>query len=144
MLERDGARYIQPKLSTGRIAALEGLTHIISVTADFPEYEDAINNYIHVVRPRWVQQSLEKGKQSNPRQFSPDQNLIFGDVVIACADIPDGDKEAIAGGVLAMGGQFTSALSKMVTHLLALSENDERCQIALQKKFQCTILLPHW
>jgi hypothetical protein len=80
----------------------------------------------------------------NPRQFSPDHNLILNDVVIACADIPDGDKEAIAGGVLAMGGIYSGQLSKLVTHLIALSDQDERCILARDKRLKCKILIPHW
>jgi len=80
----------------------------------------------------------------NPRQFSPDHNLFLSDIVISCADIPEGDKEAIAGGVLASGGMYSGPLSKLVTHLIALSEDDERCQLARKKNLKCKILLPHW
>jgi hypothetical protein len=139
-----GARYIPLDATTGRIAHLHELTHIFSTSADFPQYEDAIESFVHVVRPIWADQCIDKGKQANPRQFSPDTNLIFSDLVIACADIPEGDKEAIAGGVLAMGGVYSYQLSKLVTHLIALSADDERCQIAIQKNLKCKILLPHW
>lgn len=129
---------------TGRIDDLDGLTHIISTTCDFPQYEEACTKYKHVVKPSWVKHSMDKGKQTNPRQFSPDRNLFMSDVVISCADIPEGDQEAIAGGCLALGGLYTGALSKMITHLVALSTEDERCQTAIRKNLKCKIVLPHW
>jgi hypothetical protein len=87
---------------------------------------------------------MDKGKQSNPRQFSPDPNFIMSDVVICCGDIPEGDKEAIAGGCLAMGGLYSENLSKLTTHLIALSIDEQRCQIAVMKNLRCKIVLPHW
>lgn len=135
---------MQPNVADGRIDTLKGLTHIFSATADFPEYDDALASFIHVARPTWVVQCLEKGKQINPRQFSPDPNLIFSDIVVTCAGLPEGDVEAIAGGVLAMGGLYSGPLTKVATHLLALSIDDDRCQLAIKKNLKCKILLPHW
>jgi hypothetical protein len=99
---------------------------------------------IHVVKPTWVSASLKVNKMKNPRTYSPDPALFMSDVVICCGDIPSGDKEAIEGGVLAMGGQIAPALSKQVTHLIALDLSEERCQLAISKRLQCLIVLPHW
>lgn len=68
----------------------------------------------------------------------------MSDVTICCADIPEGDKEAIIGGVIAMGGQHSSALSKMVTHLVALTLDNDKCEVAVNKRLRCQIVLPHW
>lgn len=63
---------------------------------------------------------------------------------MTCADLPEGDKEGIAGAVLAMGGQYSPALSKMVTHVVALTMDNEKCEVALKKRLRCKIVLPHW
>jgi hypothetical protein len=99
---------------------------------------------IHVVKPTWIDASLQTMKTKNPRTYSPDPALFMNDVVICCGDIPSGDKEAIEGGVLAMGGQITPALSKQVTHLIALDASDLRCQLAVSKRLSLIMLLPHW
>jgi hypothetical protein len=99
---------------------------------------------IHVVKPSWVTASLSIHKMKNPRTYSPDPALFMSDVVICCGDIPTGDKEAIEGGVVAMGGQNAPSLSKQVTHLIALDLSDERCQLAISKRLQLVIVLPHW
>lgn len=99
---------------------------------------------IHVVKPAWVTASLNTNKAKNPRTYSPDPALFMSDVVICCGDIPTGDKEAIEGGVLAMGGQIAPGLSKQVTHLIALDLSEERCQLAISKRLQLMIVLPHW
>lgn len=68
----------------------------------------------------------------------------MNDVVICCGDIPEGDKEAIAGGVLATGGVTAVGLTKQVTHVIALSIQDPKCQLAMEKRLHCLYVLPHW
>lgn len=100
---------------------------------------------IHVVKPTWVEDCRKVHKIKNPRTYSPDPALFMHDVVVCCADgIPEGDKEAICGGVLAMGGQYGTQLSKLTTHLIALNMDDARCEMALKKRLNIKILLPHW
>lgn len=60
------------------------------------------------------------------------------------ADIPTSDKDAIIGAVLAMGGQETSALGKLTTHIVALSMDHEKVIQAKEKRVKCKIVLPHW
>ncbi|EMD91559.1 hypothetical protein COCC4DRAFT_57416 [Bipolaris maydis ATCC 48331] len=128
----------------GRIDKLQEINYIVSETADFPDYYRALDLMIHVIRPAWVDASLQAMKTKNPRTYSPDPALFMNDVVICCGDIPSGDKEAIEGGVLAMGGQIAPSLSKWVTHLIALDISEPRCQLAISKRLQLTIVLPHW
>ncbi|KAI9819942.1 MAG: hypothetical protein M1827_006512 [Pycnora praestabilis] len=120
------------------------VTHIISSTSDFPQYDAAGEALIPVVKPDWITTSLSKNRLANPRQYSPDPRLFFSGVTVCCADLPTGDKDAIIGGVLAMGGLYSGHLTKMVTHLVALTEDNEKCQIALAKLGRVKILLPHW
>lgn len=128
----------------GRIVRLDETNYIISGTSDFPDYYRALDLMKHVVKPAWVDQSLKGNKTKNPRTYSPDPALFMSNVIICCGNLPTGDKEAIQGGVLAMGGQFTEQLSKTVTHLISLDLDDQRCQLAISKRLNLTILLPHW
>jgi hypothetical protein len=130
--------------SVGRVSRLEEISHIVSETSDFPDYYRALDLMIHVVRPAWVAASRSVNKLKNPRTYSPDPALFMNEVVICCGDIPSGDKEAIEGGVMAMGGQIAPSLSKQVTHLIALDLSEERCQLAISKRLQLMIVLPHW
>jgi hypothetical protein len=99
---------------------------------------------VPVVTPSWITQSLLKDKVAQIRPFTPDPNLFFSHVTISCADIPTGDKDAIIGAVLAMGGMESSNLTKMTTHICALTMDHPKCQQALDKKLKCKIVLPHW
>ncbi|KAF4634055.1 hypothetical protein G7Y89_g4068 [Cudoniella acicularis] len=123
---------------------LDRITHIISTTSDFPQYSNARNKMINIVNHDWVTQSLLRNKQAPTRPFTPDPNLIFSNVVICCADIPQGDKDAVIGAVLAMGGQETNALTKQTTHICALTVDHPKCQSAIEKGLKCKIVLPHW
>ncbi len=120
------------------------IDYIVSDTSDFPDYYSALDKMKHVVKPAWVDASLLSAKVKNPRTFSPDPALFLNEVVICCGDIPSGDKEAVEGGVLALGGQIAPSLSKTVTHLIALDISEQRCQLAISKRLDLKIVLPHW
>lgn len=120
------------------------ITHIISATSDFPDYERAVDALKAVVKPAWVEASLLKGRLANPKQYSPDPKLFFTGLVVCCADLPPGDEDAIIGGVLAMGGLYSSPVSRSVTHIVALTMDSEKCQTAVTRNLNCKIVLPHW
>jgi hypothetical protein len=123
---------------------IEELTHIISATSDFPLYRAACEQMIPVVVPEWIKTSLLKNKQAQLRPFTPDPKLFFSGIVVCCADLPDNDKDVIIGGVLAMGGQESSNLTKLVTHIVALTVDNAKVQQAQEKQFKCKVVLPHW
>ena len=83
-------------------------------------------------------------KTANPRSHSPDPKLFFSGLMVHVADLPENDKNAIIGGVEAMGGIYASAISKQVTHIVALSEASDACQVAITRKLNIKIVLPHW
>lgn len=131
-------------LSIGGSIHVEKTTHIISQTIDFPEYADAKQYLIPVINKNWTMASLHRNKADHFRPYSPDPKNIFSDVVITCADIPAGDKDAIIGAVLALGGQESNALTRLTTHLCALTVDHAKCLQALEKNLKVKILLPHW
>lgn len=142
MVENGAVQY--SRLPSDDTLPLNQITHLISETSDFPDYEAAVGALKAVVKPNWVEASLIRGRLQNPRSYSPDPRLFFSGLVVCCADLPPGDKDAITGGVCALGGLHTSAVSKMVTHIVALTTDPEKCQTALAKKLNCKIVLPHW
>jgi hypothetical protein len=76
---------------------------------------------IPVITPEWVRHSVLKKRIAHVRPFTPDPRFFFSDVVATIAELPAGDKEAICGGIIAMGGQFSSHLTKFTTHIVALN-----------------------
>lgn len=119
-------------------------THVISTTSDFPDYHNATEALIPVIRPQWIENSLAKDRLAHTRQFSPDPRLFMSDVVACCADLPEGDADAIAGGIVAMGGNFTSKITSLVTHVVALTMDNDMCETAVQRRLDVKIVLPHW
>ncbi|OTB09609.1 hypothetical protein M426DRAFT_18242 [Hypoxylon sp. CI-4A] len=120
------------------------VTHIIANTIDFPQYTEATAMMLPVVNRNWISASVMKKRQAQIRPFTPDPRMIFSDVVLSCADIPSNDKEAITGATMALGGMESENLTKLTTHICALSMDDEKCKIAVAKKLKCKIVLPHW
>jgi twin BRCT domain len=141
-LEGNGATISELK-ADGSIK-LDHVTHIISATSDFPQYSLACDRMLPVLTPGWITASLLRNKQAPPRSFTPDPRFIFSGITICCAGLPTGDKDAIIGAVAAMGGQESGNLTKFVTHIVALSEEHEKCRAAMEKRMKCKIVLPHW
>ncbi|KAI1826741.1 BRCT domain-containing protein [Xylaria intraflava] len=123
---------------------LTDITHIISNTIEFPQYRESATMMIPVVKSKWVSASLTKGKQAQIRPYTPDPRMIFSDVVLTCADIPDGDKDAIIGATMAMGGMYADQATKLTTHICALSMDHPKVKMAVEKKHRGKIVLPHW
>jgi hypothetical protein len=123
---------------------LTKITHIIATNADFPNYLDAFDLLINIVRPKWVTDSLAKHKTMNPRQYSPDPTMIFSEIIATCAGLPEGDVEAIRGAMLGAGGGYSAKVTKLVTHIVALDTEHELVQFAKRKNLQCKVVLPHW
>ncbi|KAI1454449.1 BRCT domain-containing protein [Annulohypoxylon moriforme] len=123
---------------------VEGLTHIIANSIDFEDYTEATARMIPVVKSKWISASLAKGKQAQIRPFTPDPRMIFSDVILSCADIPPTDKETIIGATMALGGMDSDNVTKMTTHICALSLDHPKCQLAREKNLKCKIVLPHW
>ncbi|KAJ5929433.1 hypothetical protein N7454_006383 [Penicillium verhagenii] len=119
-------------------------THIISNTINFETYDLACKALIPVVKPSWVHTSLSKRKIANPRQHSPDPRLFLHDVVVTCGDIPEGDKDAIIGGVTAKGGLYSPRMSALVTHLVDLTMDSDKARLTQAKKLRAKVVLPHW
>ena len=123
---------------------LDNVTLILSETSDFPQYAEARLHMVPVVTPSWVTQSLLRNKMAPYRPYTPDPNLIFSNMTLTCADIPNGDKDAIIGAVLAMGGIEVNSLTKLTTHICALTMDHPKCEQAREKGLKCKIVLPHW
>ncbi|EMD00828.1 hypothetical protein BAUCODRAFT_29207 [Baudoinia panamericana UAMH 10762] len=144
IVEALGASVVRLRNSDRHIEALESVTHIISTDIDFPQYNAAIESGVTVVKPSWVYTSQAKNKQAGARQHSPDPSQYFQDVVLTCGDLPDGDKDAIIAGVMALGGQYSGPLTKITTHIVTLDDDDDKCRMAIAKNVDCKIVLPHW
>ncbi len=142
-IEASGGAYVPLIPETGRIA-LDKVSHIISISSDFPDYHAASDALIPVVKPEWVTASLFREKLAQIRPYSPDPRLFFAGVTVTCADLPSGDKDAVIAGVVAMGGQYSGILTRQVTHIVALTDQHEKCQQAISRRLPCTIVLPHW
>lgn len=116
---------VKPATASSRVTIdLEESTHIISANTDFPGYADAVNLMIPVVTPEWVKHSALKKRVAHVRPFTPDPRFFFSNVVATVAELPPGDKEAICGGIVAMGGQYSHHLTKFTTHIVALNTDN--------------------
>lgn len=119
-------------------------THIVACTIDFPEYNEAMAMMVPVVKPAWINVTLNKNRHAQIRPYSPDPRLIFSDVNITCEDLPVTDRESITGAVLALGGTESKDLGRLTTHICALSTDGPKAVMAKQKGVKCKIVLPHW
>ncbi|KAF4979671.1 hypothetical protein FZEAL_4162 [Fusarium zealandicum] len=142
VLEDNGATICEPRRD-GSIP-IEKATHIISNTIDFPQFTESQAVMIPVVTTQWITSSITRRKQAHIRPFSPDPRMIFSEVVVTCADLPETDKESIAGATTALGGQDSKDATRLTTHICALSMDHPKVQVALSKGWKGKVVLPHW
>jgi len=142
MVQEHGAEVLEPDRK-GKIRLGEA-THIISNTIDFEQYYAAESFMIPVVTTHWIKNSVARGKAAQIRPYSPDPRMIFSNVILTCADIPDSDKEAINGATMALGGMYSKDLMRQTTHVCALSMDHPKCVEVTKKNLKCKIVLPHW
>ncbi|KAH9809516.1 Regulator of Ty1 transposition protein [Teratosphaeria destructans] len=143
-IRANGGQHIPLRDSDNQVPNLTEVSYVVSASIDFPQYNDAVERGIHVVKPSWVQASLRKGKMAGPRQHSPDPSQFFQDVTVTFAELPEGDKDAIHAGVIALGGVYSGVLSKLCTHVVTTDEGHAKCITAREKKVNCKIVLPQW
>ncbi|KAF4449720.1 hypothetical protein F53441_7057 [Fusarium austroafricanum] len=142
ILKDNGAEICEPRRDGS--LPIEKVTHIISNTIDFTQFADAQAVMIPVVTEDWIRTSVARRRQAQIRPFSPDPRMIFSEVVVTCADLPETDKESIAGATMALGGQESKDATKMTTHICALSMDHPKIQVAIEKGYKGKVVLPHW
>lgn len=124
--------------------SIDDITHIIATSVDFPQYERALELGIAIVKPSWVAQSVMKKRISATRLHTPDPAQFFHDVVVTFAGLPEGDVENLVAGVIALGGQYSQNLSKLVTHIVTTDNTSKKCLLAIEKMPSVKMVLPHW
>ncbi|KAL6875011.1 BRCT domain-containing protein [Trichoderma novae-zelandiae] len=142
ILVENGATTVEPRRD-GSIP-IDRVTHIISNTIDFPQYTESQALMIPVVSTQWITVSISRRKQAQVRAFSPDPRMIFSEVVVTCADLPQMDKESILGATMALGGQESKDAGRLTTHICALSMSHPKIVTALEKGWKGKVVLPHW
>lgn len=142
IVEENGAVVVEPRRD-GSIP-IDKATHIVSNTIDFPQYEESQAFMIPVVTMNWVTMSISRRKQGQVRPFSPDPRMIFSEVVVTCADLPQMDKESILGATMALGGQESKDATRLTTHICALSMDHPKIKASLERNWKGKIVLPHW
>ncbi|SMQ46879.1 unnamed protein product [Zymoseptoria tritici ST99CH_3D7] len=143
-ITNNGGRFVPLRASDQHIEDLEELSHIITTHVDFPQYDRAIELGTYIVKPAWVALSIQKQRQASTRQYSPDPSQFFHDVVATFAGLPESDEENLTAGVIALGGQKSTGLSKLVTHIVTTNDNEEKCRLAKEKQLKMKRVLPHW
>jgi len=123
----------------------KGITHIVSNNILFDSYPFAEENMIPVVTAEFIHKTVQLQRQPPIRPFSPDPKHVLKDIHVCVGGLPISDKEAIYGGVRALGGSFSETLNKFVTHLIS-TDPDEDCCIAVNSIEDCNIkiVLPNW
>ena len=99
---------------------------------------------IPVVTENWILLCLTRSRLAPIRGYSPDPRMIFSSVTITCAGLPTMDKEGIIGATAALGGADSPAVTKLTTHICALSDDDPMVQEARANGSRAKIVLPHW
>lgn len=140
-----GAKQIDSLDELQRQTAVHIITSDYNSPISLTAREHAWQSRTIICSPLWVKSSIARGRIQDVRAFSPDPRQFFTGVQVVCSDLPEGDQEAIYGGVLALGGRYTEDFVKGTTHIVALSMKSDMVQEALARpESNVEIVLPHW
>ncbi|CDR39401.1 CYFA0S03e02894g1_1 [Cyberlindnera fabianii] len=122
-----------------------GFTQIVSNTVLFDFYNDSQDALIPVTTTQYVYDCAEKQKGLHTRPYSPDPKHVLKDVHICIGNLPESDKQAIYGGVRALGGAYSETLSAFITHVISTDPNED-CVVAVQsvRGFNIKAVHPQW
>ncbi|XP_028393848.1 PAX-interacting protein 1-like [Dendronephthya gigantea] len=118
-------------------------THVISSTVDFPEYEQAKEIGIPIVKPEWVIYSVKCEAMMPTNAFSVGKKL-FTDVVACPSQVPPADRDALWSMITFYGGRCQTTFDPSCTHLLVPKPEGEKYEVALQHKEKVKIVVPEW
>ncbi|TFK17473.1 hypothetical protein FA15DRAFT_761050 [Coprinopsis marcescibilis] len=158
----------------GQEAELPDVDYIITDTNRFEGWQDLVLSSPSkklkqkAVTLTWVKHSAILGKMQPAQFYSPDPAMLFSGVVACATKLPVQDLEVLSAGILALGGQWRTGLTKDVTHLFAIraspitdGDNPADVQKMLQENMSggatkyatamhfkpqtgVKIVLPHW
>ncbi|KAF3939451.1 hypothetical protein ABW19_dt0203440 [Dactylella cylindrospora] len=132
---------------------LDETTHIVAPDIEFTEFSELERRrlageidqrMLTVVKPDWVTDSAKKGKTQHIRAYNADPRMIFSGIDAVIVNLPEGDTEAICGGILSMGGIYKTSLSRLTTHIVALNLDNNVCKKALENGLPVKMVVPHW
>ncbi|CAB3993743.1 Hypothetical predicted protein [Paramuricea clavata] len=118
-------------------------THVVSSTTNFPEYEQAKEAGIPMVKPEWVIYSVKCEVMMPTAAFSLEKKL-FSDVVACPSQMPPDDRDALWAMITFYGGQCHTTFDSKCTHLLVPKPEGEKYEVALQHKQKVKIVIPEW
>ncbi|KAI9889165.1 MAG: hypothetical protein M1814_005756 [Vezdaea aestivalis] len=145
-IEGRGGRHFRARSDIGRFPANE-VTHIVSATAAFPAYHDAVENLISVVTPEWVVGSFNSNSSIQTRSYSPDPRLFFSGLTVFIPYPPSQAYPAISDSISAAGGTIATAMSSRVTHIVLMNLDDDVLTDHgkwLNKSNPVEIVVPQW
>ena len=124
------------------------LTTVIANSPRWEGWEEVReDSRIDVVTDKWVERSVVLGNLQLAQHFSTNPALLFSGVV-ACltSDLPPTDLEVLSAGIIALGGQWRTGLTKDVTHLFAMTLSSSKYATAMhyQGTTRIKVVLPHW
>jgi len=123
----------------------EKLTTVIANWEGWEEVGE--DSSIDVVTDKWVERSVVLGKLQLAQHFSTNPASLFSGVVeCSTSDLPRTALEVLSAGIIALGGQWCTGLTKDVTHLFAMPPNSGKYATAMhyQETTRIKVLLPHW
>ncbi|KAI8388231.1 uncharacterized protein BYT42DRAFT_611301 [Radiomyces spectabilis] len=119
-------------------------THIVSMRAPSVVRTTELQKRAVVVSPQWVEAAVKNGFKHRPEFYSTDPLKFFSGIVVTTSGLPTADREAIYGGVMALGGQFREDLTQDVTHLACLAPQGKKYEEAIKRRNIIKTVLPHW
>jgi len=120
------------------------VTHVIAENINFPEYEQAKDAKLAIVKAAWVDACMKCDTLLPSNPFSPEQDSLFYGLTICLSQVPQNDKNALWAMITYHGAVCQLNLNPKCTHLVTGKASGRKFEFAIQKPDRVKIVTPEW
>lgn len=120
------------------------VTHVIAKDTGFPQFSEAKECNLTIVKPKWVFLSASCKMLLPCEPFRSDSEQLFSGKVVCPSQIPEEDRDALWAMVTYHGGQCQLNLNPKCTHLVIPHPTGAKYECALKHSDIIKIVTPSW
>lgn len=120
------------------------VTHVIAKDTKFPQFSEAKEYNLIIVKPKWVFLSVACNMLLPGDAFRCESQQLFKGIVVCPSKIPEGDRDALWAMVTYHGGQCQLNLNPNCTHLIIPCPSGAKYDCALEHPDIIKIVTPSW
>lgn len=120
------------------------VTHVIAKDTSFPQFSEANDCNLTIVKPSWVFLSAKCEMLLPCEAYKSESGQLFNGIVVCPSKIPEDDRDALWAMVTYHGGHCQLNLNPRCTHLVIPQPVGDKYECALKHADRIKIVTPSW